>query len=152
VRRLASEVPHEVGCLHPAHAKSLDLLLSALEPSNDGIIQIIVRKIGLVLFEHEYIRVYLSIISESHLLRRAPGGKPRRVSTARHTASWSWQSAARPARDASRRHPRVSSQMSPPLGKSQCMGSSGFLSLLFAEQFNFIIPLVSRVPSAFSRT
>jgi len=53
-----------VGCLHATHAKSLDLRLSTLEPLNSGTMQIRVCKIGPVLFDYEYIRVYVSIISE----------------------------------------------------------------------------------------
>jgi len=62
-----------VGCLHPTHAESLDLRLSTLEPLNSGTMQIRVCKIGPVIFEYEYIRVYLSIISECHLFMKAPG-------------------------------------------------------------------------------
>jgi len=41
--------------------------------------QIRVCKIGLVLLESEYIRVYVSIISECHLFMKAPGGHPSRL-------------------------------------------------------------------------
>ena len=68
------KLPEVVGCLHPRHAKSLDLRLSTLEPLNSGIMQIRVCKIGPVIFEYEYIRVYLSIMSECHLFMNAPGG------------------------------------------------------------------------------
>jgi len=64
--------PELVECLHPTQAKSLDLRLSSLDPFNGGIIQISVSKIGLVNFEYEYIRVYLSIMSECHLFMKAP--------------------------------------------------------------------------------
>ena len=67
------KLPEVVGCLHPRHAKSLDLRLSTLEPLNSGIMQIRVCKIGPVIFEYENIRVYLSIISECHLFMKAPG-------------------------------------------------------------------------------
>jgi len=67
------KLPEVVGCLHPRHAKSLDLRLSTLEPLNSGIMQIRVCKIGPAIFEYEYIRVYLSIISECHLFMKAPG-------------------------------------------------------------------------------
>jgi len=50
----------------------VDLCLSTLEPYNGGTIQIRVRKIGLVMFEYEYIGVYLSILSECHLFMKAP--------------------------------------------------------------------------------
>ena len=65
--------PELVECLHPTQAKSLELRLSSLEPLNGGNIQIRVCKIGLVIFEYEYIRVYLSIISECRLFMKAPG-------------------------------------------------------------------------------
>jgi len=67
------KLPEVVGCLRPRHAKSLDLRLSTLEPLNRGTMQIRVCKIGPVIFESEYIRVYLSIISECHLFMKAPG-------------------------------------------------------------------------------
>ena len=62
-----------VACLHPTHAKSLDLRLSTLEPLNSGIMQMRVCKIGPVIFEYEHIRVYLSIISECQLFMKSPG-------------------------------------------------------------------------------
>jgi len=54
------KLPEVVGCLHPRHAKSLDLRLSTLEPLNSGIMQIRACKIGPVIFEYEYIRVLLT--------------------------------------------------------------------------------------------
>jgi len=65
--------PEVVECLHPTPAKSLDLRSSTFKPFYDGTIQIRVYIIGLVLFEYEYIRVNLSIISECHLFMKAPG-------------------------------------------------------------------------------
>jgi len=72
------KLPEVVGCLHPAHSKSLDLRLSTLKPFNDHTIQVRVYKIVLVLFEYEYIRIYLSIISECPLFMKAPDQDPRR--------------------------------------------------------------------------
>jgi len=40
------KLPEVVGCLHPTHAKSLDLRLSTLEPINSGTMQIRICKIG----------------------------------------------------------------------------------------------------------
>jgi len=71
------KLPEVVGCLHPTHAKSLNLRLSTFEPSNSGTMQIRVYKIGPVIFECEYIRVYLSIISECHIFMKAPGTEAR---------------------------------------------------------------------------
>ena len=72
------KLPEVVGFLHPTHAKSLDLRLSTLEPLNSGTMQIRVCKIGPVIFEYEYIRLYLSIISECHLFMKAPASNPQR--------------------------------------------------------------------------
>jgi len=65
------KLPKVVGCLHPTHADSLDLRFSTLEPLNSGTMQIRVCKIGPVIFEYECIRVYVSIISECHLVMKA---------------------------------------------------------------------------------
>ena len=64
--------PELARCLLPTQAKYLVLRSSSLEPINGGTIQIRVCKIGLVNFEYEYIRVYLSNISECHLFMKAP--------------------------------------------------------------------------------
>ena len=64
--------PEVVSYLHLSIAKSLDLRVSTLEPLNGGIIQMRVCKIGLVLFEYEFIRVYVSIISECPVFMKAP--------------------------------------------------------------------------------
>jgi len=73
------KLPEVVGFLHPTHAKSLDLRLSTLEPLNSGTMQIRTCKIGPVISEHEYIRVYLSNISERQLFMKAPGYHGRDV-------------------------------------------------------------------------
>jgi len=79
------KVAEVVECLHPTHAQSLDLPVSTLEPLNGSTIRIRVCRIWLVLFEYEYIRVHISIVSEWHVFMEAPGRD--RVARPRHGAS-----------------------------------------------------------------